>query len=103
MAVGDLIAEGQVEVGGVAYSFRQVEGLDMPTVRADDPDRPLDHGTYPGTDRYGGRTSRWTLDIEGTSDADTQAKVSALQAALQVRTVDLLPLAYQLRGQNKRL
>lgn len=102
--VGDLITrDGQLELADIVYSFHTVEGLDMPALRTNDAPRPQDHGTYPGTDRYGGRTTRWTLDMEGLSDVDIQARVGVLQAGLQVRTFDLLPLAYQLRGQNRRL
>lgn len=103
MAIGDLLQEGQFEVGDGIYSFNKVEGLDMPPVRSADAVRPLDHGTYAGTEWYGGRTVRWTLDLEGLNDVDLQSRLTELQAALQVKTNGLLPLAYQLRGQKKRL
>lgn len=69
---------------GSSYSVTAVSGLDdLPDVRADDVDRPGQHGTYTGPDYVGARTIQMKLGLRGDNPDDLRALTLALRAATQ--------------------
>src|SRR5687767_6925534 len=86
---------------GTSYKVRQVDGLDLPSVRSSDDDRPQDHGRFAGHDLLGGREVVLELEIVAASHAALEAAVAALRAATVPQESEL-PLSFQLIGQGNR-
>ncbi|MBZ3909427.1 phage distal tail protein [Streptomyces acidiscabies] len=76
---------GDLLIGpGTPYAVTAVEGLDdLPDIRAEDVERPGQHGDYTGPDYTGPRTIQLKLGIRGDSPDDLRALTLALRAATQ--------------------
>lgn len=69
---------------GSQYAVNAVAGLDdLPDIRAEDMDRPGQHGDYTGPDYTGARTVQLKLGLRGQSPDDLRALSLALRAATQ--------------------
>jgi hypothetical protein len=69
---------------GSQYAVTAVEGLDdLPDIRAQDVDRPGQHGDYTGPDYTGPRTVQLKLGLRGESPDDLRALSLALRNATQ--------------------
>ena len=101
-----ITADFQVQIGslllgpGTPYEITKAVGfLDLPAVRADDPERPRQHGTFTGPDYTGPRVFELELDIVATSSTTFTDAVTAFLAVTvpQPGTVDL---AWRLPGRG---
>lgn len=108
MAVGDLVVQDwQAEWDGVLFDgatedspiqIVSVEGLaDMPELTTADRERLRRHGTIPGDDFLGPRSTTWTLRVEGDDDDTTRAACDALRGAT-IPGRDESPLVFQIPG-----
>lgn len=69
---------------GTPYTVTALEGLDdMPEIRADDLERPQQHGDYTGPDFTGPRVVQLRLGVRGETPDDLRALTLALRAATQ--------------------
>jgi hypothetical protein len=69
---------------GTPYTVTQVVGLDdLPAIRAEDVERPGQHGDYSGPDYTGPRVIQLGLGIRGDSPDDLRGLTLALRAATQ--------------------
>ncbi|MGY0067725.1 phage distal tail protein [Streptomyces sp. QTS137] len=69
---------------GSPYTVTAVEGLDdLPDIRAEDMDRPGQHGDYTGPDYTGARVVQLKLGVRGETPDDLRALSLALRGATQ--------------------
>ena len=102
MAAGDLITDDlQIEFNDLlmgddasGLEIVQFTPFDYPDLRSSDIARPLDHGLFPGTDYFGGRTITLRLETWGGWDAVRRA-LAAFQVGAE------LPLVWQQDGIGK--
>lgn len=98
MAAGDLITEdyqleyNDILIGSTTTGLEVVEfsPFESPDVRSSDLVRPQDHGLFPGTDYYSGRSIMLEIEAWGGWDA-----VTNVLNAFQTQT-DEIPLVFQL-------
>ena len=83
---------------GSAYHVSRVEGLDdLPDIRAEDVERPGQHGDYTGPDYTGARTIQLGLSLIADTPDELRDLTLALRAATQPQRQ---PAPMQFLGQN---
>jgi hypothetical protein len=88
---------------GTRYRINLVDGLrSLPPIRSTDSDRLDDPGSFSGHDTPGPRTLTFTLTVQGTSAADFEAALTALEAALVPRRQGTLALQFKLPAKGPR-
>jgi len=88
---------------GTKYHVNSFEGLrSMPTLRTSDWARLHHHGAFSGVDVLEGRTLTVMMTVVGTSAADLDATLSALDAATVPLLTGALPLSFKLPNQVVR-
>lgn len=92
---------------GTSYDVLEVNGLGIPDVRADDIDRPLDHGSFYSREFLSGRQVTLKVGIAGDaqSAADAVAKRDTLLAQWAPVSVDAIttkPLQFDQGGVGTR-
>ncbi|MEU0370644.1 phage tail domain-containing protein [Streptomyces sp. NPDC006283] len=92
--LGRIQWDGLIFGPGSRYHVTTIHGLDdMPDIRAEDSERPGQHGDYTGPDYTGARTIQLGLTLLGETPDDLRELVLALRAATQPQTSPL-PLAF---------
>lgn len=88
---------------GTEYRINSIEGLrSMPELRTSDYARLKHHGAYSGVDVLEGRVITITLTVIGTSAADFDTSLTALEGATAPLLTGSLPLSYQLPNEVAR-
>lgn len=89
---------------GFEAQIVSIDGLRaLPAIRNADSPRPRDQGLLAGLDLAGPRVITLVLAIEGSSMADLDAQLTALEVAFTHQVQNPLPLQYQIAGQSNRI
>ena len=90
---------------GTEYRINSIDGLrSMPELRTSDYARLKHHGAYSGVDVLEGRVVTIALTVIGTSQADLDASLTAIEGATVPLLTGASPLSFQLPGEvAKRL
>ena len=109
MAIGDLITTdwqleyaGQLLGSGTNIELVTIDGLGLADVRTADVPRPRDHGLIRGGDFLGGRTVTIEMEVSGSSAAEMEESLRALQLLNTSIGLTEQPLVFMLPGQVKR-
>ncbi|MFI6639945.1 phage distal tail protein [Streptomyces sp. NPDC050504] len=82
--LGNITWNGMTFGPGTQYAVTALSGIDdLPDVRAEDMDRPAQHGAYTGPDVTGARVVQLQLGLRGLSPDDLRSLSLALRAATQ--------------------
>lgn len=71
-----LLGSGQI------WAIQEADGLDLPKVRNQDPDRPLDSGQFEGLDYMSGRDITLKLHSQFASNAAMRSALTALETVM---------------------